>query len=320
MVVGSPGSGVAEDRLTPSAAPAHTRLPLDRNPLEGGPTIRPGELPGHRPHAGCTVGSLYPERPWPRCRRIGVSSLAGGMELPPNNRPEHRTLLARELCPVTLERRHELELQRVGALRLRTSATCRGARRANRDPRRPPPGRRPRAHRPPFHRLPPLRTEPALLGRHWQDRAQLDPSVLLFDDLDLSPGLVEVEPPAKVDGQRDRSARLKCHEVRLHATRHGSNAALVKTARRTTRYSRAPPVAAAVCGPRAGRAARGAPRDPPLGVKRRRILNARRGSRRSTAFRVSLFRPTRSSTRACCRPRASRRSSRSTRAHPCRSS
>lgn len=45
-----------------------------------------------------------------------------------------------------------------------------------------------------LHRLPALGPEPALVGRHGQDRKQLDPAVLLLDDLELSSGLVEMEP------------------------------------------------------------------------------------------------------------------------------
>jgi hypothetical protein len=60
-----------------------------------------------------------------------------------------------------------------------------------------------------FHRLPPLCPEPTLICRHGQDRTQLDPAVVLLDDLELGSGLVEVEPLAKVNRERHGPARLK---------------------------------------------------------------------------------------------------------------
>ncbi len=45
-----------------------------------------------------------------------------------------------------------------------------------------------------LHHLPPFRPEPALIGRNRQERTQLDPPVLLLDDLELGTGLVEMKP------------------------------------------------------------------------------------------------------------------------------
>src|SRR5664280_803559 len=68
-----------------------------------------------------------------------------------------------------------------------------------------------------LHRLPPFGPEPSLIRRHGQDRSQLDPAIVLLDDLELGSRLVEVEPLAKINRERHGPTRLKCDEVCLHA-------------------------------------------------------------------------------------------------------
>ena len=80
-----------------------------------------------------------------------------------------------------------------------------------------------------LHRLPTFCPEPALIRRHGQDRAQLDPAVFLLDDLELGSRLVQMKPLAKVNREGHGSTRLKRYEVRLHAKQHSSNTAFFKS-------------------------------------------------------------------------------------------
>jgi hypothetical protein len=60
--------------------------------------------------------------------------------------------------------------------------------------------------------LPVISPEPSLVGWNRDDRTQLEDSVLTLDDLDLSPGLVKVVPPAKSWRQCNRPSALHTHE------------------------------------------------------------------------------------------------------------
>jgi hypothetical protein len=122
-----------------------------------------------------------------------------------------------------------------------------------------------------LHRLPPFRPEPALIRRHGQDRAQLDPAVLLLDDLELGSRLVEMEPLAKIDRERHGSARLNRYEVRLHARQQSSNAAFVTSRRDRARFQ---PTALAFCGTASSPQVRRGPARP--GAARRGPAPARR--------------------------------------------
>lgn len=67
-----------------------------------------------------------------------------------------------------------------------------------------------------LHGLPPLLPEPTLVRWDREDGAQLDPTVVFLDDLELGSRLIEMESLAKINGQGNRPARLDSHEMRLH--------------------------------------------------------------------------------------------------------
>ncbi len=113
------------------------------------------------------------------------------MEMIPHDLAELGTFVGSEPMPVTLEARGKLELQ--GGLGRQRSVEVLEQRIwaiDNRDSS----GRHVFVHFA-LHRLPALGPEPALIGGHWQDRTELDSAVLQLDHLELSAGLIKVQPP-----------------------------------------------------------------------------------------------------------------------------
>src|SRR5665811_2014731 len=134
------------------------------------------------------------------------------MEALRDNLPERRAFGSGESCPVALEGRGDFELQgsdsgrqrRIEVLEERVGTIDHGH----------AAGGHVRIDFA-LHRLPPLCPEPALIRRHGEDRTQLNPAVVLLDDLELGSRLLEVEPLAKVNRERNGSTRLKLSLIHI---------------------------------------------------------------------------------------------------------